>query len=182
MQFGDVKFFTDITITLAWIQSPSRNFKPFVSSRVGEIQSNPDLSQWMYIPSEDNVADDLSQGIHVNALNERWINGPALLRLQKSVWPNQMTSLPTPDEDMERRQIVVTVSTVKAKDIIDPSTFSSWRKLIRVTARIRWLAEKIRLRRNAQEGKKGPLKPEELQGAETFWIKQAQETLHGRLE
>ena len=83
VQFGDVKFFTDITITLAWIQSPSRNFKPFMSSRVGEIQSNSDPSQWMYIPSEDNVADDLSQGIHVNALNERWINGPALLRLQK---------------------------------------------------------------------------------------------------
>ena len=91
-----------------------------------------------------------------NVLNERWINGPALLRLQKSVWPNQMTSLPTPDEDMECRQIVASVSTVKAKDIIDPSTFSSWRKLIRVTARIRWLAEKIRLRRNAQEGKKDP--------------------------
>ena len=70
MQFGDVKFFTDITITLAWTQSPSRNFKPFVSSRVGEIQSNPDLSQWMYIPSEDNVADDLSQGIHMNAERE----------------------------------------------------------------------------------------------------------------
>ena len=36
IQFKDVKFFTDITITLAWIQSPSRSFKPFVSSRVGE--------------------------------------------------------------------------------------------------------------------------------------------------
>ena len=45
IQFKDVKFFTDIPITLAWIQGPSRSFKPFVSSRVGEIQSNSDPNQ-----------------------------------------------------------------------------------------------------------------------------------------
>lgn len=93
-----------------------------------------------------------------------------------------MTSLPTPDEDMERRQIVATVSTVKAKDIIDPSTFSSWSKLIRAKARLHRLAEKIRLSRHAQEGKEGPLNLEELQGADTFWIKQVQKTLHSLLE
>lgn len=38
--FEDVKFFTDSAIVLAWIKSPSRGFKPFVSARVGEIQSN----------------------------------------------------------------------------------------------------------------------------------------------
>lgn len=60
IDFKDGKFFTDSTITLAWIQSLSCSFKPFVSSRVGEIQSNTDPSQWKHIPSEDNVADDLS--------------------------------------------------------------------------------------------------------------------------
>jgi len=60
IQFADIKFFTASSITLAWIQSPSRSFKPFVSSRVGEIQSNSDPSQWKHIPGEENVADDLS--------------------------------------------------------------------------------------------------------------------------
>jgi len=45
IQFADVKFFTDSSITLAWIQSPSHSFKPFVSARVGEIQNNSDPSQ-----------------------------------------------------------------------------------------------------------------------------------------
>ncbi|XP_068679809.1 uncharacterized protein [Montipora foliosa] len=36
LQFKSVKLFTDSSITLAWLQSPSRSFKPFVSSRVGE--------------------------------------------------------------------------------------------------------------------------------------------------
>ena len=68
LQFTDVKFFTDSTITLAWIRNSSRNFKPFVSSRVGEIQSTTDPNQWNHIASEDNVADDPSRGIRVNEL------------------------------------------------------------------------------------------------------------------
>ena len=183
IQFGNVYFFTDSTITLAWIQSPSRNFKPFVSSRIGEIQSDTDPSQWRHIPGEDNVADDLSRGITVNELSGRWMKGPEFLRLPQEQWPNG-TPPPPKDEDMERRQtkLAVSVATVKAEDAIDPSTFSNWRRLIRVTARIRRLAEKIRLRRNRQEGKEGPLSPEELHRAEIFWIKQAQKTLHSRME
>ena len=65
LQFKSVKLFTDSSITLAWLQSPSRSFKPFVSSRVGEIQSNTDPSQWRHTPGEVNVADDVSRRIRV---------------------------------------------------------------------------------------------------------------------
>ena len=176
-------FLTDSTITLAWIQSPSRNFKPFVSERIGEIQSDTDPSQWRHIPVEDNVADDLSRGITLNELSGRWMKGPEFLRLPREQWPNGTPPQPK-DEDMERRQtkLAVSVATVKAQDAIDPSTFSNWRRLIRVTARIRRLAEKIRLRRNRQEGKERPPSPEELHGAEIFWVKQAQKTLQSRME
>ena len=156
IQFKDVKFFTDSTITLAWIQSPSRSFKPFVSSRVGEIQSNTDPNQWKHIPSEENVADDLSRGIRVNELQGRWKNGPEFLYLPESQWPIT-TSPPPPNVDMERRQmqILTTVTAPKASNAIDPRKFSSWRKLIRVTARIRRLAVKIRLRKYNQHARKG---------------------------
>ena len=174
-QFKDVKFFTDSTITLAWIQSPSGRFKPFVSSRVGEIQSNTDPNQWKHIPSEDNVADDLSRGIRVNELQGRLKNGPEFLYLPESQWPIT-TAPPTPNVDMERRQmqILTAVTAPKAGNAIDPQKFSSWRKLIRVTARIRRLAVKIRLRKYDQQGQEGPLTPEELQ--------QAQTTLYSRLD
>lgn len=183
IHFGNVYFFTDSTITLALIESPSRSFKPFVSSRVGEIQSYTDPSQWRHIPGEDNVADDLSQRITVNELSGRCMKGPEFLRLPQEERPNG-TPPPTQDEDMECRQtkLAVSVVAVKAEHAVDPSTFSSWRRLIRVTVRIRRLAEKIRLRRNRQEGKEGPLSHEELQGAEIFWVKQAQKTLHSRME
>ena len=134
IQFKDVKFFTDSTITLAWIQGPSRSFKPFVSSRVGEIQSNSDPNQWKHIPSEDNVADDLLRGIRINELQGRWKNGPEFLYLPESQWPIT-TTLPAPNVDMERRQmqILTAVTAPKASNGIDPRKFSA-EKLIRVTA------------------------------------------------
>jgi len=111
------------------------------------------------------------------------MNGPEFLHLPESRWPIKIAS-PSSDEDMERRQahILAAATTQKAKDAIDLSKFSSWRKLIHVTARIRRLAVKIRLRKYDQDGKEGPLAPEELQQAEIYWIKQAESTLHSRQE
>ena len=150
---------------------------------MGEIQSNSDPSQWKHIPSEDHVADDLSRGISVDELQGRWMNGPEFLYLPESQWPIKIAS-PSPDEDMERQQaqILTAVTTQKAEGVIDPTKFSAWRKLIRVTARIRRLAEKIRLRKHAQEGRNGPLTLEELERAEIFWINEAQRNLHRRKE
>ena len=183
IQFADIKFFTDSSITLAWIQSPSRSFKPFVSSRVGEIQSNSDPSQWRHISGEDNVADDLSRGLHVQQLTGRWMNGPEFLKLPEEQWPVQ-TATPHREEDMERRQVnaVSSVSHADVGKIIDVKNFTRWRKLIRVTAWIWRLAEKIRLRRNALSGREGPLMPEELRKAEMSWIKSAQKDLKSRMK
>ncbi|XP_068714142.1 uncharacterized protein [Montipora foliosa] len=85
---------------------------------------------------------------------------------------------------MESReiQVLTAVTTQKPKDAIDPAIFSSWRKLDRVTARISRLAAKIRLRKHTKRGRTGPLTSEELQQAELYWIKKAQNTLHSRPE
>ena len=163
----------------AWLQSPSRSFKPFVSSRVGEIQSNTDPSQWRHIPGEVNVADDVSRGIRVEELNGRWSNGPEFLQLPEEFGP-QETMKAVSEEEMERRQVKAVCEVKKVE--VNPEKFSNWKKLIRVTARIQRLAKKISLRKHAQEGRNGPLTPEELENAELFWIKAAQNDLHRRKE
>ena len=177
IQFADVKFFTDSSITLAWIQSPSRSFKPFVSARIGEIQNNSDPSQWKHIPGEENVADDVSRGLHAKQLKGRWMNGPEFLKLPEEQWPVQTATLQQ-EGDMERRHVNA-VTTVPPADV---KNFSIWRKLIRVTAWIRRLTEKIRLRRNTLSGREGPLMPEELKKAEMSWIKSAQKDLKSRMK
>ena len=71
MPFKKVIFFTYSQIVLIWIRSQSRTLKPFVSVRVGEIQSKSDPCQWRHIPGEFNVAGDVSHGIEAESLEGR---------------------------------------------------------------------------------------------------------------
>ena len=85
-----------------------------------------------------------------------WMDSNAYVS-QRTSGPIQQTP-PPPEQNMDRRQIhmLTAVTAQKVKSVIDPSTFSSWRKLIRVTARIRRLAEKIRLRKFRQHQREFP--------------------------
>ena len=76
-----------------------------------------------------------------------------------------------------------TVCEVKKIDkAIDPKQFSSWKNLVRETARIQRLANKIRFRGHTQTGRQGPIVPEKLEKAEPFWIKEAQTSLHSQIK
>ena len=126
MQFENVIFFTDSMIVLAWICSQARGFKPFVSVRVGEIQNNSDPSQWRHVPGEMNVADDVSRGILVQDLSERWKNGPEFLRLLEEKWPQKPVS--TTEDQLEgssehrKGKIVCAVTTPKPDSLESQST------------------------------------------------------------
>jgi hypothetical protein len=61
------------------------NYKPFVSSRVGEIQSNSSPAEWRHINGDLNVA-DVSRGVAVSELSGRWDHGPAFLQLPENRW------------------------------------------------------------------------------------------------
>ena len=184
LQFEKTVFFTDSNIVLSWIRSQAREFKPFISARVAEIQSSSDPSQWRHVPGEFNVADDVSRGVPAQDLNKRWSAGPEFLRLPESEWPQETALVPPTKDEMEYRQrkIVCTVTVTKADEAIDPRRFSSWRKLIRVTALIQRFARRIRSRRNGGQKQEGPLTPSELQEAETLWLKEAQKSLHSRMQ
>ena len=84
IKFEKVILFTDSQIVFVWIRSESRAFKPFVSVRVGEIQSNSDPWQWRHIPVEINIADDVSRGIQVEQLEGQWQRGPDFFYLPES--------------------------------------------------------------------------------------------------
>ena len=183
IKFKDFTFFTDSTIKLAWILSTSGSFRPFVSSRVGVIQGNSNPSQWRHIPGEFNVADDISRGIRVQDLNKRWCNGPEFLQLPESESPQETAPLPPKRDEMEYQQqkIVGTLTTTNTDEPTIPQRFSSWRRLIRVTALIKRLAQKIRARSNGEQIQGGPLTPSQLQEAETLWLKAAQTSLHSQM-
>ena len=188
-QFEKVILFLDSKIVLAWIRSEARRFKPFVSVRVGEIQTNTDPSQWKHIPGE-NVADDVSRGIPVRNLVERWQHGPKFLRLPENEWPQDSSTNDQPKVEDECRKVQNVCVQTKVEHPINCQKFSSWRKLVRVTAYMLRLIWNLRAQRrnkthaeeNDMKPKEGPLLPEELQEAEHHWIKESQKSLSDRLK
>ena len=184
--FEKVVYFVDSMIVLAWIRSQARSFKTLVSTRTGEIQSNSDPAEWKHIPGEENVGDDVSRGIPVQGLQQRWNSGPDFLRRPEDEW---FQTTPTIDENkvgLEKRKTPV-VGTVNAKqEVINYTKFSSWRKLIRVTAWIQHLGRKVRekqgINANDEANECGTLTPDDLNKAEVYWIKYAQRDLHDKIK
>ena len=56
-------FWTGSQVVLSYINSNSKRLKIFVTNRVQLIKENSDVSQWMYIKSKFNPADDTSRGL-----------------------------------------------------------------------------------------------------------------------
>ncbi|XP_068237053.1 uncharacterized protein [Palaemon carinicauda] len=98
-----MKFWTNSEVVLAWVRSPARTFKPFVSARVQEIRDAlPGFSkEFFYFPSQLNPADALTKPIKPNEL-QGWINGPDFL-LNSS----QDCDFGEPTYDLEKKRCVV---------------------------------------------------------------------------
>ena len=80
-------FWVDSSTVLSWIRTPPREFRPFVSARVAEIQETIGANQIRYIKSNYNPADALTRGIDLNHLM-KWSQGPSFLGLSEEKWPN----------------------------------------------------------------------------------------------
>ena len=67
LQFANIQdckriFWVDSSTVLSWIRTPPRQFKPFVSARVAEIQETVGVDDFRYIRSKSNPADILTRG------------------------------------------------------------------------------------------------------------------------
>nr|XP_054775091.1 uncharacterized protein LOC129283281 [Lytechinus pictus] len=177
-------FMTDSMIALSWIRSEGRRFKPFVAARIGEIQSYTNPAQWKYVPGELNPADDVSRGLPVRKLSERWKQGPAFLYRSYEEWPSEK-AIPEAETEIEAERRRVNHISVKNNDVIDVKRFSSWKKLIRVTAYVLKFIDKLkavlRAKSNVNLGD-GNLSTTQLQKAEHFLIKEAQSSLYQRVQ
>ena len=179
MQFNSVTFFTDSMIVLGWIRSQARTFKPFVSARAGEIQTN---SWWRHVSGDINPADDISRGIAPEKLMEMWRNGPEFFYKPEESWPCEEPSADHSNDDPEKRKVQVNVAEVNP-EIIDCEKFSKWRRLIRVTAYVLRFIKNLKARCSSSKMPASEqLSPAELNEAEHYWVKKAQQPLHNRMK
>ncbi|XP_063042981.1 uncharacterized protein LOC134437423 [Engraulis encrasicolus] len=140
-------FWTDSTSVLKYIRNEDRRFHTFVANRVTTIRESTTPSQWRYICTKDNPADEASRGLRVRPFidHNRWIQGPRLLRLPEQDWPCDVVDTAIkPDDPEVKKDAVVNAVTVNASSDSTSyliSYFSDWRKL-KVT--VAWL---LRLRK-----------------------------------
>ena len=83
--------------------------------------------------------------------------------------------------DKERRNTQAAFSLSTVPTVIDPTKFSKWKRLVRVTAWILRYIRNLRLKTKPEDNV-DPLTAVELEQAEELWIKTAQKELHERFK
>ena len=92
-QFEFKRFWVDSTVVIYWLKSTSKQYKPFVSSRIQEFQDTH--INWedeiRYVPSKDNPADCLTRPISCDEL-EAWHAGEGckFFKLDETEWPENL--------------------------------------------------------------------------------------------
>ncbi|OXA45362.1 Gag-Pol polyprotein [Folsomia candida] len=168
-------FWSDSQTVLNWIRADGKRYQQFVASRIGEIHELTDASQWRWISTKENPADELTRmSSHCDWTSQsRWINGPEFLKLEENLWPTQKRTSKnemTAEAELELKKEQILRIEEKRKCSLDASNISSWTRLIRVTAYILRFIAKIR----KVPSRTGALFPSELRGAQMYWNRVAQ--------
>ena len=68
-------------------KDPSRQYKPFASARVAEIQETVGVDDFRYVKSKSNPTDKLTRGNEPSQLTN-WLEGPSFLQMPEEKWPD----------------------------------------------------------------------------------------------
>ncbi|XP_064464098.1 uncharacterized protein LOC135375287 [Ornithodoros turicata] len=176
--FSGIEFesfmWSDSMIALWWIRRPPTEWKQFVSNRVDEIQQKTDRRRWKHCPGTENPADYLTRGVTAEILirTNVWWHGPDWLLLEPSSWPDDDLEWDTRADDKRNRKAnVLHTSVSSGPPPIDTAKYSTYQRLIRVTA---WILRFLNNMRKPENRQSGCLVDEEMKRAEKFWVQQAQ--------
>ena len=125
---------------LKCLNNETKRFHTFEWNRLTAIREHTSPSQWRYVPSKDNPADDASKGLKTEFLiqNGRWLNGPEFLWKEENHWPQMITVPQMKDDDPEVKKETCAYATVTTDDVLGSliEHYSTWWKLLRAIA---WL-------------------------------------------
>ena len=135
LEYEDIKdhYWTDSKVVLGFISNESRRFHTYVANRVQLIHEHTTPSQWHYVETALNTADEGSRGMSPKDFVEKseWIKGPDFLKEPIESWLKEETYEEHVDSDSPEVKIVkVNTRTVKeSSDILKRlERFSSWFK------------------------------------------------------
>ena len=92
-KFDRIRMWSDSMVVLSCIRNRKTRFKTYVANRLSYIHGATDVSDWSYVPSQDNPADVGSRGAEPHGL-QVWLQGPLFLRQDESGWPEEPAEQP----------------------------------------------------------------------------------------
>lgn len=84
-----VYFFSDSTVTLAWLNKTPNTLKVYVANRVTHILTHTNVDQWYHVPSTESPADSASRCLLPTELvtHHLWWHGPKFSAETPDKWP-----------------------------------------------------------------------------------------------
>jgi hypothetical protein len=153
-----VVLFTDSTTYLRWFNTESCRFASYVANRVGDILDTFDSTQWRYLPTLQNPADDFSRGVPAAELNTShcFFTGPAFLLDAQDLWPAfpdlQSPLDSAPDPVVKQLSTVFAGATREAGVDALVASLIPWSKVERIMVLIlRWPAKFREIKRRGVE-------------------------------
>ncbi|CAH2090792.1 unnamed protein product [Euphydryas editha] len=130
-------FWTDSKTVLTWLKTGSRSYKPFVAHRIAAIEETTSNSEWRWVPTKLNNADDAIRDVPCEfGKAHRWFTGPPFLRKHPSEWPSEVPSKVENTGEERTHHITTKTSTSVSQSVPDSTRFSKWERLVRATARV----------------------------------------------
>ena len=168
---GQHILWTDSMDVIYWIQGHSRRLKLFVGNRVAEIQQKSNPVQWRHVSEKQNPADDATRGLNLRNLSaeSRLFQEPAFLHEGESSWPSESRS---EEGKQELAKINLTFQSRQSLPLLDIEKFSSWRRLLRVTA---WIVRFIsNCKRTGIQNSQETGNKHRISNAEKYWVRETQ--------
>lgn len=165
----EVFAWTDSTVVLAWLKRHANVWPTFIANRVGEIQRSMSAEQWQHVPGTENPADVASRGIMPSEIKDHplWWTGPNWLKGDQHRWPVQHPIL-IDDSLLELKEVKCAIVQIQKMELYDlANRFSSWNKLIRITA---YCCRFLSLNRSSELA----LSAKEVEAARMVWLRLVQ--------
>ena len=176
MKFENVPVYTwtDSAVVLTWLRSHSSRWQTFVANRVSDIQTRLPTATWNHISTNENPADCASRGVSALQLatHHLWWTGPSWMSKSVECWPQPRTfDLRTNELEVREKQYFHhAVVTVVEWDLLH--RYSSWSKLLRITAYCLKFVRKLRQPKSQRICT--PLSSVDIDLARKFWLKYVQ--------
>ncbi|XP_055903018.1 uncharacterized protein LOC129939152 [Eupeodes corollae] len=164
-----VYYWSDSKTVIRWINSSSCRFKQFVEHRISEILEESEQTQWNWLPTTENIADEATRArFPVNLeSSSRWFLGPNFLYLDTNNWPREKVDVSDVEiEEALEIRAPLFHATVISK-LIDIHRFSNFSRLKRTVAWVfRFISNCKRI--SSMHHKSGELTPQEESAAEIY--------------